>query len=81
MIENPTCTGIMCSLKISPTLQISDLRMVDANNALIDTGCEITTLYSATRGAQTAFILFSTFLEIRPVSAASYSQTSIYGWL
>jgi hypothetical protein len=33
------------------------------------------------RGAQTAFILFSTFLDLRPVSAASYSQTSIYGWL
>jgi hypothetical protein len=33
------------------------------------------------RGAQTAFILFSTFLDLRPVSAARYSQTSIYGWL
>jgi hypothetical protein len=29
------------------------------------------------RGAQTAFILFSTFLDLRPVSAAHDVQTSI----
>jgi hypothetical protein len=29
------------------------------------------------RGAQTAFILFSTFLDLRPVSAATAAQTSI----
>jgi hypothetical protein len=29
------------------------------------------------RGAQTAFILFSTFLDLRPVSAANNVQTSI----
>jgi hypothetical protein len=33
------------------------------------------------RGAQTAFILFSTFVDLRPVWAAGYSQTSIYGSL
>jgi hypothetical protein len=33
------------------------------------------------RVAQTAFILFSTFLDIRPVSDASDWQTSIYGGL
>jgi hypothetical protein len=32
---------------------------------------------SATRGAQTAFVLFSTFLDLRPVSAAHDVQTSI----
>jgi hypothetical protein len=31
----------------------------------------------AIRGAQTAFILFSTFLELRPVLAAHDVQTSI----
>jgi hypothetical protein len=33
------------------------------------------------RGAQTAFILFSTFLDLRPVSAANELQTSINGRL
>jgi hypothetical protein len=33
------------------------------------------------RGAQTAFILFSTFLDLRPVSAANDLQTSINGQL
>jgi hypothetical protein len=33
------------------------------------------------RGAQTAFILFSTFLDLRPVSAANDLQTSINGRL
>jgi hypothetical protein len=33
------------------------------------------------RGAQTAFILFATFLDLRPVSAANGLQTSINGWL
>jgi hypothetical protein len=42
---------------------------------------EISRPVAANRGAQTAFILFSTFLDLRPVSAASYSQTSIYGTL
>jgi hypothetical protein len=33
------------------------------------------------RVAQTAFILFSTFLDLRPVSAGPDLQTLIYGWL
>jgi hypothetical protein len=36
---------------------------------------------SCNRGAQTAFILFSTFLDLRPVSAANDLQTSINGQL
>jgi hypothetical protein len=36
---------------------------------------------SGIRGAQTAFILFSTFLHLRPVSAANDVQTSINGGL
>jgi hypothetical protein len=31
--------------------------------------------------AQTAFILFSTFLDLRTVSAGPDVQTLIYGWL
>jgi hypothetical protein len=37
--------------------------------------------YSDIRGAQTAFILFSTFPDLRPVSAANDLQTSINGRL
>jgi hypothetical protein len=33
------------------------------------------------RVAQKAFILFSTFLDLRPVSAGPDLQTLIYGWL
>jgi hypothetical protein len=47
MMENEAFTGIMHSLKISPSLAISDFREGNARNALSDTGCEITTLYSA----------------------------------
>jgi hypothetical protein len=43
--------------------------------------CTALTLPSYHRGAQTAFILFSTFLDLRPVSAANELQTSINGRL
>jgi hypothetical protein len=36
---------------------------------------------SRIRVAQTAFILFSTFLNLKPVSAGPDLQTLIYGWL
>jgi hypothetical protein len=46
----------------------------------VDTGScekENSVLKNHRRGAQTAFILFSTFLDLRPVSAAHDLQTSI----
>jgi hypothetical protein len=41
--------------------------------------CALAEAYTLIRGAQTAFILFSTFLDLRPVSAAHDAQTSASG--
>jgi hypothetical protein len=45
MLENESGTGIMCSLRICPSLDPQDFTEVRADNVLYDTGCETTTVY------------------------------------
>jgi hypothetical protein len=45
MLENESGTALLCSMKISPSLDPQDFREVHARNVLYDTGCETTTVY------------------------------------